>query len=246
MTTAVNVWLLSFDNISVISPSLSDALCRLAVGGGHASRTLFTNDQVTYLYTQRPILLNGIDDIVKRGDLVDRSVFLRTLPIRQTRRVAESAFWKSFHADYPAILGALLDAVAKGMSILPSVTLKRTPRMADFAHWGEAVGRGLGWPENEFLRSYLGNQKAAGFATIEDSMIATILLGMDMFDDGYKSNLSRFYDEITEYIGTAPARLPEWPKCAPLTLAASFAGWRHSFARKGYGSRSLATASRGQ
>jgi hypothetical protein len=213
MATAVNVWLVSLDNISVIPPWLSDALCRLAVGGGHASRALFTDDQVNFMYTQRPIILNGINSIVTRGDLVDRSLFLHARPIRQSNRLTEAAFWKSFQADYPAILGGLLDAVAKGLGVLPSVSLKRVPRMADFAHWGEAVGRGLGWPENAFIKSYLGNQKAAGFLTIEDSMVATVLMGADFIYEEYTASLAKFYVELTNSLGPKISRMAEWPKC---------------------------------
>ena len=81
MITAVNGWLVAFDNLGTLAPWLSDSLCRLAVGGGHASRSLFTNDQVTYLYCQRPIILNGIQDFVSRGDLIDRCLFLHLRPI---------------------------------------------------------------------------------------------------------------------------------------------------------------------
>ena len=36
MVTAVNGWLLAYDNVSIIRPWLSDGLCRLATGGGFA------------------------------------------------------------------------------------------------------------------------------------------------------------------------------------------------------------------
>ena len=76
MITALNSWLLAFDNIGALPGWLSDCFCRLATGGGHATRSRFTDDEVTYVHAQRPIILNGIDDFVKRGDLIDRSVFL--------------------------------------------------------------------------------------------------------------------------------------------------------------------------
>ena len=212
MTTAVNVWLLSFDNVRVIAPWFSDALCRLAVGGGHASRSLFTDDQVTYLYTQRPIILNGIDDFVRRGDLVDRSLFLYMQPIRHSQRRAEEAFWASFHADYPEILGGLLDAVVMGLRTRPSVVLKQVPRMADFAHWGEAVGRGLGWPENAFLKSYSRNRGAATIASVEDSMVASTLLRQDLLPSHWKGSFAELYLLLTRVIGKHAGKLPGWPK----------------------------------
>ena len=76
MATAVNGWLLVYENISAIPDWLSDCVCQLAFGGGFASRTLFTNDERSVIYAQRPVILVGIDDFVVRGDLRDRSVFL--------------------------------------------------------------------------------------------------------------------------------------------------------------------------
>ena len=41
---AGNAWVLAFDNLSGIRDQLSDALCRLATGGGFATRMLYTDD----------------------------------------------------------------------------------------------------------------------------------------------------------------------------------------------------------
>ena len=45
MVTAVNGWLLAYDNISSIPNWLSDSLCRLVYGGGFAGRALFSNQE---------------------------------------------------------------------------------------------------------------------------------------------------------------------------------------------------------
>jgi hypothetical protein len=211
MITALNAWLLALDNIGKITPWLSDSLCRLATGGGHASRSLFTNDQVTHLYTQRPIILNGIDDFVTRGDLVDRSLFLHLQPIRLSQRRAELDYWRSFHADYPAILGGLLDAIVKGLRTLPSVVLTKAPRMADFAQWGEAVGRGLGWPDNTFLKSYSRNRGAATIAAIEDSPLASALKSDEILI-GWDGSITELHQAFTEEIDKNIARSAAWPK----------------------------------
>ena len=77
MVTAVNGWLLAYDNVSVLPSWLSDSLCRLASGGGFAARALFSNDERNVIHAQRPIILNGIDEFVNKGDLADRGVFLQ-------------------------------------------------------------------------------------------------------------------------------------------------------------------------
>jgi hypothetical protein len=90
------------------------------------------------------VIVNGIEDFVVKSDLADRTVFLHMSPIYQTKRRDEKEFWRSFQAEHSRILGGVLDAVVGGLRELPSVRLSRMPRMADFARWGEAVGRGLG------------------------------------------------------------------------------------------------------
>ena len=51
MIAANNGQSLAFDNLSALSPWLSDALCRLASGSSFAVRQLFTNDEEVLLFT---------------------------------------------------------------------------------------------------------------------------------------------------------------------------------------------------
>ena len=114
MATAVNGWLLAYDNISEIPRWMSDALCQLVYGGAISGRALFTNDERSFIYAQRPVLLSRNGDFVRWPDLKDRCVFLHLPPIPDTRRRGEDEFWRAFHADRPRILGALFDAIVGG------------------------------------------------------------------------------------------------------------------------------------
>jgi hypothetical protein len=80
-----------------------------------------------------PIILNGIESIVLKGDLADRAVKLVLKTIDEDNRKTEEEFWKDFELAYPRILGALLDGVACGLRELPNTRLSNKPRMADFA-----------------------------------------------------------------------------------------------------------------
>jgi hypothetical protein len=178
MATAANGWLLIYENISGIPAWFSDCVCQLAFGGGFAGRELFTSDERSVVCAQRPVILVGIDDFVERPDLRDRAVFLHLPPIPRTRRRSERGFWPAFRSDYPRILGGLLDAMAGGLRELPSVDLKELPRMADFAEWGEAIGRGLGWGANTFLATYNDNRKEATDLILDVSPLAPLLLAI--------------------------------------------------------------------
>jgi len=153
-----------------------------------------------------------IDEFVTRGDLVDRSLILYMQAIRLAHRRTEAEYWRSFRADYPAILGGLLDVIAAARRQLPSVVLTKAPRMADFAHWGEAVGRGLVWPEQEVLKSYLRNRRAATVAVIEDSLVGSMLLS------GFSSWSGTFFhlhSLLTEAVDKKTAGSAGWPKTVP-------------------------------
>ena len=69
MIAANNGHLLAFDNLSGLPPWLSDALCRLASGGSFAVRQLYTDDEEVLFKAARPILLNGIEDVIGRQRL---------------------------------------------------------------------------------------------------------------------------------------------------------------------------------
>ena len=184
MVTAVNGWLLAYDNISMLPGWLSDSFCRLASGGGYATRALYSDEERSVLYAQRPIILNGIEEFVRKGDLADRGVFLHLPPFRRGKRREEAEFWGSFRELQPRILGGLLDAVAGALRELPSVRLDDLPRMADFARFGEAMGRALGWPAETFLRAYRENRREATASTLENSVLGTMLLKKAMeYDD---------------------------------------------------------------
>jgi hypothetical protein len=171
MIAANNGYLLAFDNLSGLPVWLSDSLCRLASGGSFAVRQLYTNDEEVLFQAARPILLNGIEDVVSRADLGDRAIFLTLAPIGEAQRRAESELWRQFEVTRPHILGALLDAVVHGLRALAHVHLDRLPRMADFALWATACETAF-WPAGTFARAYAANRRAAIESIVEADPVA--------------------------------------------------------------------------
>ncbi len=171
MIAANNGHLLAFDNLSGLPAWLSDALCRLASGGSFAVRQLYTDDEEVLFKAARPTLLNGIEDVIARSDLADRTIFLTLGPIREEQRRLESELWREFEAARPRILGALLDATAHGLRALSSVRLDRLPRMADFALWATACETAL-WPAGTFTRAYARNRMTVIQDVVDSDPIA--------------------------------------------------------------------------
>src|SRR4029078_4177317 len=115
---ASNGHVLAFDNVSGLPEWISDTLCRLATGGGFAVRQLYTDGDEVLFDAERPVILNGIEEIVTRPDLADRSLFLALEPIPEDRRRPEQKMGAAFEAERPYILGALLDAMVVGLKQL--------------------------------------------------------------------------------------------------------------------------------
>src|SRR5262249_44859467 len=76
MISATNGWIVALDNLSTVPPWLSDALCRLATGGGFATRPLYTDNEEIILSATRPTVLTGLEEFVPLGDLTRRAAFL--------------------------------------------------------------------------------------------------------------------------------------------------------------------------
>jgi primase-polymerase (primpol)-like protein len=212
MIAATNTWAITHDNISYLQSWMSDALCRLATGGGFATRTLYENNEETHFDAMRPVLLNGIEDVATRFDLLDRCIVLSLPMIPDNQRREEEMLWREFESDHPRILGALLDAVAGGIRELPEVKLDRLPRMADFARWGEAVGRGLGWEHGAFLKAYEANRDAASEIALEASAVA---LAIRRFMEGrasWEGTATDLLAELTKMVGEEKAKTTLPPK----------------------------------
>jgi hypothetical protein len=175
MIAATNGWVIALDNLSHIQPWLSDAICCLATGGGFSARELYSDNEEVIFDAQRPVMLNGIEELATRGDLLDRSliVYLPTIPAQ--KRKPEAEVWRDFEAKQPAILGALLDAVSSALANIQTVKLPQLPRMADFALWVSAAESALGWKEGDFLKAYTGNREQANELALDAAIIVAPL-----------------------------------------------------------------------
>ncbi len=169
---ATNAYILCYDNVSAISDSASDIMCRLSSGGGYAVRALYSNGDESLFQVKRPQMLTGITDVVTRGDLAERTLMVtldRISPeARQTVRKLEAMQ----EAARPVVLGSLLDAAAAGLARLPSVDLAERPRLGDFAEWATACEPGLGLEEGSFLEAYVDNRRAMTESAVEDDPLA--------------------------------------------------------------------------
>jgi hypothetical protein len=191
-------WTPALDNLSGVRPWLSDALCRLATGGGFATRELYSDDREVIFSQKRPVIVNGIDSLAVAGDLRDRSITIDLPPIPQDKRRTEKTFYRELDDASPQVLGALLDAVSYALRNRNRIELKELPRMADFAVWVAAAEEALGWEQGAFMRAYAGNRSEAN--------------EMALANDPVAGAVGRLLDRREEWSGTATEMLKELGK----------------------------------
>ncbi|MGB5096460.1 MAG: toprim domain-containing protein, partial [Porticoccaceae bacterium] len=214
---AVSSWCVALDNLSGLNPQLSDCLCRLSTGGGFAGRKLYSDTDETLLEIQRPLIVNGIDDIASRPDLSDRCLHLLLPPL--TTRKTESDMDRAFAADAPGIFAALLDGLALAVKDHASVRLAKPPRMADFAVWAAAGLPALGFTAEEFMTAYSRNREHLAELAVEASPVASTLVTFMATRDNWTGSSVELLDRLAD---TSPGAAGSqfWPRSAKGLLGA--------------------------
>jgi len=223
---ANNAWVVSLNNLSRLSPWLSDALAALATGQGLATRTLYENDEETIFDASRPIILNGIEEVAVRPDLLDRSLLVYLPQIRLHRK--EASFWPAFEQVRPRVIGALLDAVSCALARAQHVDAPVGLRMADFAAWAMAAEPALGIGDGAFLAAYETNRATAHDLALEASPVGMAVRDFMETRDAWTGTAGDLHQQLTTDERRASKK---WPangqamagalkRCAPALRAA--------------------------
>lgn len=174
-----NSFCLAFDNVSFISNKMSDALCVISTGtGAQGGRALYTNAEESAVRVCRPVAMNGIPDVVERGDLVDRSIHVHFPRIDPTARRDDTEYWEAFAEAHPKLLGSLMNAALIATQNYANVTLAEKPRMSAFAVWAVAAEESFGWQPGRLMDVYKSNRAAAESQMLEFHSVASALLRM--------------------------------------------------------------------
>ena len=212
---AANNWLVSYENLSGLTPEQQDAFCTLSTGGGFAARQLYTNGEEHVMATKRPVVLNGIAVVATRPDLIDRVIHvdLPTIPPVARRDDAETqAAWER---DKPKVFAALLDLFSRALAVLPTVSLPRKQRMADFERLGEAMARALGFEPGEFQGQYAAMVRAGIDRALEGNAVAQALdkyLADRVMPLTWQGTAGQLYDLLNSHVFSDRTSWPRSPK----------------------------------
>jgi hypothetical protein len=210
MIAASNGWCIALDNLSDVAPWLSDCLCRLATGGGFSTRELYSDGDEVIFVAQRPVMLNGIDAVIGRADLLDRALIIDLPRIPDQKRRQRRELWSAFESERPAILGACLDVVVEALKRHPDTLLSAPPRMADFASWAVAAEPGLGLQAGAFMSAYANNRDAAHDLALEASVIASAVRRL-VGREAWSGTAAELLEELSKLADDAAKRAKGWP-----------------------------------
>jgi hypothetical protein len=209
---AANAGTLVFDNLTSIPGWLSDALCRVATGGGFATRQLHTDDDEILFDAMRPTLLTAVGDVIARSDLADRAIMIELPVINDTHRMDEETVKARFEDARPRILGALLDAMVIGIRNRSTVKLARTPRLADFAVWTTACETAFTHPGG-VMEAYFENTAEAVTNVIEgDAVCVALLTFLGVENNYWRGKPEELLTHLGNFAPEGAKRERDWPR----------------------------------
>ena len=168
-------YLIYYDNLDLIPEWLSDEVCRGITGTGGSKRSLFTDDEDFYYNYRRCFGFNGINLTLTKPDALERSIVIELDVIKPEQRKPEENMLETFRELKPQLLGYIFDIISKSLKIKPGLKLTQYPRMADFALWGEAIARAMGYEDLQFIRVYNENIGKQNFASLEYTSLGQVV-----------------------------------------------------------------------
>jgi hypothetical protein len=199
----------SLNNMSHLTTATQDFMCSMSTGGGDAARKLYTTDDEVAWDTKRPIVMNGINQLVTRPDLADRTICIELQKVEYVDDTTLNAAWQT---DYPIIVGSLYSLLSATLRELPAVHLAKNPRMGDFARLGVAMVKAMN-RDTDFLAAYNRNRDEVVRRGVESSPIALALVSRirakGMFEGSLTELMQTLQDFKPEHYDKAA-----WPKSA--------------------------------
>ncbi|MBQ2663715.1 MAG: hypothetical protein IJG16_06150 [Clostridia bacterium] len=203
VVTLISSYYMAFDNLSKLTPKQSDMICKCITGGSASFRELYTDMGLVNVSYDALVSMNGISDVITRGDLADRTLYFESLIIDEDKRIPDSEFWKEFEKDKPYILGGIFDILSKAISLYPTIQLKKIHRLGDFHKLGCAIAKAMS-PELEsvFCKLLNDNKRKQLENTFDNTtMLRATFDYLDIHEDNrYEGTVSQLYASVKAFI----------------------------------------------
>jgi hypothetical protein len=132
---------------------------------------------------------------------LDRSIKVELDRIRDEDNIPDTKIEEELQQQIPELLGYIFDVISKALEIRDTVNnLMKLPRMADFALWGEAIARALGYQPLKFMDIYFENIGEQNFEIVENNPFADAISKFADFDkQSWISSPTIFINSLREF-----------------------------------------------
>lgn len=217
-----------FDNASSVKADVADILCSAVTKGCFQTRELYTTADERLIVFKSIIVINGIDIISRRTDLMERCIMLELEPILPENRKTEKEVEEVFEDTLPEILGAIFDAVQQALA-MEDVELKTLSRMADFEQWSVKFAIAMGYTAEEYQEALKVNKQrlidAVSFGNPVVFAVVELMRYKDKYTCGFQEFYAKCYDVLKEK--ATPNELSMFPK-NPSALSRALGGMQEN------------------
>jgi len=204
-----------FDNASGVKPEVADILCSAVTKGAFQTRELYTTAGERLIEFKSIIVINGIDIISRRTDLMERCIMLELEPILPENRKTEKEVEAVVVDTLPMILGAIFDAVQQVLA-MDEIELQTLSRMADFEQWAVKFAIAMGYTATEYQEALKINKQrlidAVSFGNPVVFAVVELMRYKDSVKYGFQEFYAKCYDVLKEK--ATPNELSMFPKSA--------------------------------
>ena len=175
---AAKCYVVSFDNMSMVTSDLSDWICHLVTGHRDTFRKMRTNFEDISMAYRRTFVATGLSlPYGLAADALDRVIEVQLTAIADAGRVDETLIRRELDEARPRLLGALLDRVAAVLRVLPQIPAQGTglARMHGYAQVLVAHDAVYGQGGAPCLSAYLGSVKAVREGKAEGEPVVAAL-----------------------------------------------------------------------
>jgi hypothetical protein len=168
---AKNNFLLVFDNLSGISPDMSDALCQLSTGGSLSKRKLYTDGDSVDYPLKNPIVLNSIFNILHRRDLRRRCVVIELKKPSEikSQKELDQIFREYAPHCYAYLVRCVQEALKNKVIDAPLLDL------ADFCEWIAKAHPVFFLDGRSFVETLNTNREQTSVEILETNLVASYI-----------------------------------------------------------------------
>jgi len=214
MTSVNRILILDNENFMTVK-NHTEELCRMATGGSHGKRSLYTDRGITNLDYNSQIIITSIDEIPGQNrDLLDRTIQVSFSP---GLNKPVSIIQDGFKRDLPGILGGMFCTFSEALQLFDEIRNQDDiwaypVRMQDFLAFGEACCQVWGHEPEYFAKLYTGYLKDISEASYSQDKFGMLFEDWlkDMRDSGtgntfergvlFSGSTKELYRDVTNYM----------------------------------------------